>query len=86
MERHEASLKINEIRSRLSYQDSENNVLVALIRDLWDGYPIADAQGLARTLRLSDVDSEREIKRVVESIEEDGGVIGGYEGDGYLSW
>lgn len=69
MNRLEAEKQIQEIRDTLSYDDAESPMLVEIVRDLWDGYPLADVQGAAKQLILGDYDAEKKIKAIVAQVE-----------------
>lgn len=68
IDRVTASSQIDEIRETLTLADSEDRVLVGIVRDLWDGYPIEDAKDAARYLTLSDYDAEKRIKAILKAV------------------
>jgi hypothetical protein len=70
MTRTEALDRIDTLREALNDRDAENGLLVSIIRDLWDEYPIADAKDAARRLLLSDYEAEQQIKVIVAAITE----------------
>jgi len=70
MTRSEALDQIDAIRANLTRVDSEDNNLVSIIRDLWDGYPLADAQTAAKRLLIGDYPAEQAIKAIVAKVSE----------------
>ncbi len=63
-----AAAKIDDIRAGLTDRDAENNDLVSIVRDLEDGYPLADVRAAAGRLVLGDYDAEQQIKAIVAAI------------------
>lgn len=68
MDRESAIKAIDDIREGLSHRDANTGLLVAIVRDLWDGYPLADAREAAKSLRLDDYAAERRIKAIVAAL------------------
>lgn len=68
LNRYDALDEIDAIRETLSYADQENGILVSIVRDLWDNYPVAVAQRAATHLRLANRTAEATIKRIVAEI------------------
>lgn len=72
MTRVEALDLIDAIRAGLTlHEDHEAPALVSIIRDLWDGYPVADAKAAAARLLIGDYDAERRIKAIVAALPAD---------------
>jgi hypothetical protein len=74
--REEALALIDDIRDGLPQPEPQpldggdhcNRVLVSIIRDLADGYPLADVFAAAARLRLTDYAAEMKIKHIVSQL------------------
>ncbi len=63
--RGEALDQIDAVRATLTHADAQMPALICIIRDLWDGYPLADALADAHRLLLGDYPAEQRIKAIV---------------------
>lgn len=63
--------EIDTIREALTHEDRNTGALVSIVRDLWDGHPVADVKAAADRLLIGDYDAERRIKAIVAALPAD---------------